>query len=871
LKHFSVRFRLIFRIRKRWEGWNKPIYNYDSMKRTQTLESFLKIIFSRALFIFALMFFVLEGSAAGKSSQIEVDGKWYLYKNESNVTINTVAISGKKSVKIGIPSGGEYTFAASLTDSASLYDEFNFKLYVPENLPGGVELILHIKDVDFWWYQKLLPDKAMPGKWNEFRIAFNESESSNSNHSLKKYNWTPKGHFRPFDLSVIRRMREIGLTIIVPKLSAMTNTDAKSSKNTAPNYEFILKDAYFNRASSEPQELCISNLDFPKSVPQYEKFEANFELSRYYSNPFDPDVVDVTAHFTAPSGKQFTYPCFYFQNYIRRRDGEYEKLIPAGAPLWKLRIAPTETGEYSFWITVSDNTSKFTTPKMKFNAASPLSKGFVRISPKDPLFFEFNDGSFFYPIGLSLHCTYDDRYHSTTLGKNKIEVRDHPGDKRTTEGGFIIDRRSYVHTDLFKKMHDNGMNATEIWFASWGYEIEWRGDWRGYAGINQYNMENAWRLDLVMESACENDIYFNLVLHCHGQFGEGGERGRDGEFDNHPYNRSNGGFLRNPIQIFYEDKAFTNLMKRLRYIVARYGYSRNIFGWEIISETDLTAASVSPASRNFVLKYTKKLKEMDIHNHPVTNHYSGSYMITDDRLMKEPSMDFVTGDAYRGWAGQGAPFHFPPFYELLSQTSEYWNKFKKPGLVTECGCCWFGGTEYALFNDVHQVCWATWMTHLAGTSLFWWFEYVDTKDLYWHYKAFAKFVEGEDRRGRKLYMGKVGINTGGSNHQELTMTLLTNEQGGYAWIYDNAEFDIYTKTNRDVGIFHETREYVAPEFRNVQVPIKGLSQGKYLVEVWDTYKGEVITSKVLETVGTTVTVELPPFIKDIALKIKPAE
>ena len=45
----------------------------------------------------------------------------------------------------------------------------------------------------------------------------------------------------------------------------------------------------------------------------------------------------------------------------------------------------------------------------------------------------------------------------------------------------------------------------------------------------------------------------------------------------------------------------------MRYIVARYGYSSNIFSWEIISETDLTAAGVSPASRNFVLKYTNKL------------------------------------------------------------------------------------------------------------------------------------------------------------------------------------------------------------------------------------------------------------------------
>ena len=815
------------------------------------------------LFIkFIFLFFYLAFSHFELiAKEFPLIGNWEAEKNIFDVKNGTV--DGKNTVHFFIKEAGIYTLKIKIDENVRLYGAFNFHLFVPENISPNTEVIFHIKDVDFWWYQKLLPQKLIPGEWNFFSISFADSKEKIYDNYLNKYNWDSRGHFRPFDLSVLRKMRELGITVMIP--------DGEFTGKNKAGEEFIICDAILIQADEYDKELKITDIDFPVEVSMYEKFEVCFELSRHYSNPFDPEVIDVTAYFTTPSGKTFSYPCFYFQNYVRERDGEYEKLIPAGSPHWRLRISPLEQGEYSFYIKATDRKNCTETKSMKFYSNEPVSNGFIKVSAKDPLYFEYSDGSFFYPIGLNLHCTYDDRFHNVTMNKGHTEVRDHPNDTRTSKGGYIIDRRSYVHTDIFEKMARNGMNATEIWFASWGYEIEWRGDWKGYAGINHYNLENAYRLDLVMESAHKNNIYCNLVFHCHGQFAEGSERGEDGEFANHPYNRTNGGFLRNAVQIFYDGKAFDLLMKRMRYIVARYGYSRNIMSWEIISETDLTAARVSSASRNFVLKYAEKLKELDIHKHPVTNHYSGDYNITDNRLMRDPGMDFVTGDAYRGWGGRNSPFYFPAFYKIAKQTSEAWNKFNKPGWITECGCCWFGGPEYGLYNDVHQVCWATWMTHLAGTSLFWWFEYVDMKDLYWQDGAFAKFAAGEDKRGRNLRIASINMNVNGDDKDDLAVTFLTNENGGYVWIYDIAEFDYYTKTSNDKGIYFETRNYEAPEYRDIKVPVRGLLHGKYLIEYWDTYKGEIIKSETLQTTGTSITTQLPPFRKDIAIKIKPVE
>ena len=51
-----------------------------------------------------------------------------------------------------------------------------------------------------------------------------------------------------------------------------------------------------------------------------------------------------------------------------------------------------------------------------------------------------------------------------------------------------------------------------------------------------------------------------------------------------------------------------------------------------------------------------------------------------------------------------------------------------------------------------------------------------------------------------------------------------------------------------------------------------LKPGKYHVEFWDTYKGEIISKLDLETAKEkgTLTIQLPTVRRDIAIKIKPA-
>src|SRR5262249_12112584 len=65
------------------------------------------------------------------------------------------------------------------------------------------------------------------------------------------------------------------------------------------------------------------------------------------TNPFDPDSVSLDAKFVLPSGRTMVVPGFWYQNYQRGISGGYEYLTPNGAPGWRIRFAPPESGDYS--------------------------------------------------------------------------------------------------------------------------------------------------------------------------------------------------------------------------------------------------------------------------------------------------------------------------------------------------------------------------------------------------------------------------------------------------------------------------------------------------------------------------------------------
>jgi hypothetical protein len=97
----------------------------------------------------------------------------------------------------------------------------------------------------------------------------------------------------------------------------------------------------------------ISRIFSPREATGlYEKLEMGLSINAEYTNPFDPEELDISAVFKSPSGKEWKVPGFYSQS---RRGG------------FLVRFSPNETGEWSYIISVTDRNGTVSGETRTFN------------------------------------------------------------------------------------------------------------------------------------------------------------------------------------------------------------------------------------------------------------------------------------------------------------------------------------------------------------------------------------------------------------------------------------------------------------------------------------------------------------------------
>jgi hypothetical protein len=184
-------------------------------------------------------------------------------------------------------------------------------------------------------------------------------------------------------------------------------------------------------------------------VGRYEKLELLIEVDRRYDNPFDPWEVDLVVELNTPDGDKMTLPAFYCQDYERRKlnqgRGRANWFYPVGNGTWKARFAPMQTGTYVAAARLKDKTGTIQSQSVRFDCVPSESKGFLRISEKDPRFMEFSDGEPFFSIGQNLAFIGEGQY--VTLSKAE---------------------------EIFGELAANGANFLRIWTGcqDWAMAIE---------------------------------------------------------------------------------------------------------------------------------------------------------------------------------------------------------------------------------------------------------------------------------------------------------------------------------------------------------------------------------------------------------------
>jgi hypothetical protein len=95
--------------------------------------------------------------------------------------------------------------------------------------------------------------------------------------------------------------------------------------------------------------------------------------------------------------------------------------------------------------------------------------------------------------------------------------------------------------------------------------------------------------DAIVAAADAAGIHFQMTLQHHGQY----STSVDANWNDNPYRTNNGqgGFLLNATNFFTDATAKSLTKRKLRYAIARWGYSPSIMAWELFNEVQFTDAA----------------------------------------------------------------------------------------------------------------------------------------------------------------------------------------------------------------------------------------------------------------------------------------
>lgn len=428
----------------------------------------------------------------------------------------------------------------------------------------------------------------------------------------------------------------------------------------------------------------------------YEKFEITFDLTGEWDNPFDPDQIKVDAHFYSPDGEEIVVPGFFYQEYHQREDGDLEKV---GAPVWKVRFTPVQTGEYRYQVGVNNKGEKIQSPADVFTSVPyNANHGFVRIPTAvgtNPLYFEYSDGTPFFGVAMG----------EAGGSPSYFEMRY----KRFAKAGGNFNR-------LF--LTGGSLNIAEL------NPTPERPD----RGLGKMNLENSWNLDQVLESGERLGIYHMLTLTNQWTF--------HNRWEVHSYNKENGGILDSASDYWTNEEAMQYFEKQLRYHVARWGYSTSVFSWDLWNEYTAAPGSELATAIPWHQRMARYISSVDAFDHVI--HTNDGSLNGRDQMHELPEIEIVSTNTYA--------------VKNIAKVAETWtkrhvNQFNKPYVLSEVGPGHStGGIGYGGMDPerrmVHNGLWGPLVSGGATTGLAWDSNWLDHHTFYTYTRAVSKFVDG---------------------------------------------------------------------------------------------------------------------------------
>ncbi len=296
------------------------------------------------------------------------------------------------------------------------------------------------------------------------------------------------------------------------------------------------------------------------------------------------------------------------------------------------------------------------------------------------------------------------------------------------------------------------------------------------------------------------------------------------------------------------DLALHDAKKLLRYAVARWGYSTHLGAWEYFNEIN----PALPTSR-FYAELAAYLNEIDWNRHLRTT----STWAASARDCQEDSLDLADVHFYLRPADR---------HRLTNEVAAVLDRTnflrqhapRKPAHLGEFGLAddkWRITDAMSVSRDladVHNALWASALSGGSGTVLPWWWERIDESRGRQIYKVLGHFLSNVPWTSGDLAPAHTK-----AQPLRLTPVGLSTPSHSWIWLFDSQAHWEAVVVNRST-----------PEtIRGAKVEITMHKPGRYRYEWWNTRTGQILDFGKSTSQGGLLTLEVPPFDRDIACKV----
>ncbi len=523
------------------------------------------------------------------------------------------------------------------------------------------------------------------------------------------------------------------------------------------------------RKASAASAIAIEVKPASAAVDRYKPLFATITMAVNYSNPFDQTDVKVDLVATSPTGKSITVPCFW-------------KGGTTASSTWEARWTPREVGAYTYKITCLKAGETSTSAEQSLTVNPSNLDGFLHMD---------STGSFF-------HFRFDSGKPFRGVGENF-----------GWEGG------KYTFEVMFALLKQNGANFVRTWKGPGSFYLE-----QGTGKAGWYQQDTANRLDKTMNLAEASGLYMMPTLDPVIEY-QTGVDGWSGEikWQKNPYGTYKGGPCNGPLDFFNGQKARDIYKNRLRYTVARWGYSPYVAVWEFFNEVDwanitekVPTADIA-AWHNYMASY---LRSIDPYNHIVTTSLSHSDF---SDLWSLKNMDFTQRHIYGSMD------------QLIGFQTQY-AKYNKPFVSGEFSLDYRGVTQHTpaeYGKEVHMGIWRGMFMNTPITPLTWWWDFHADNGHYFHFLHAREFMD-------KVLEGTQAIaNVDATAPGNVEVRALKSDRGMFVWL-NNKNASAQT---------------------NFQVKVTGAANVAYEWRSFDNWKGGFGTPATITASGGTMTVAVP--------------